>query len=441
MALLAFPFALANSGWVGLVVFGLLAAATRYTAELIAKCIDKCGGPLKCGSYADLGMHAFGVPGAALITACFFFELLGAACAGYVVVLADNLEELDSAHTVSFYCILGVLVVLPTTWLKNLSWLSYLSFIGMLSAAVLTVVVLYTGLTRDQAPGSLAHPAHTVVLRPRSIAYTFGIWMAGFAGHAVVPQIYCSMAKPASFPTMLNVAYAVVVPMYVVVAIAGYLMYGDSVHSEISVDLPGGPLTKLVLWMLVVNCVAKFALTLAPVGDVTEAILDAALACCSPSTAEGPKHDAGDVATPPRGGGIAAFSVESPRSTLATFSPSLYQPLAASPVSPQRPPREAASGVCPPWDEVKKWLRMVAVRGVLCGLILFIAVAVPNFDVLLSFCGSLLSFTVSIAFPPLAYAKLHKDSLTPTAWWFNTCLGVLGAVLAVGGTVASVLGV
>jgi hypothetical protein len=60
------------------------------------------------------------------------------------------------------------------------------------------------------------------------------------------------------------------------------------------------------------------------------------------------------------------------------------------------------------------WLRIGAIRAVLCGIDFAVAVLDQIFDRMLSLSvGSLLSFTVSIAFPPLAYVKLQKAPCCP----------------------------
>lgn len=66
----------------------------------------------------------------------------------------------------------------------------------------------------------------------------------------------------------------------------------------------------------------------------------------------------------------------------------------------------------------------------------------PNFDKIMAFSGSLLSITVSIVFPPLAYVKLAKisnASLSTLSEIGNLALGMLAFIVALSGTVAAVL--
>ncbi len=440
--MLAYPFALAKGGWASLAIFGSLAAATRLTASQIALCIDTCGGPKKCRTYADLGYAAFGLPGAALITGCFFMELIGAACAGYVVVFADNVHALNSHHAVAFYSCVAVLVILPTTWFRDLSYLSFVSFIGVVSACILTVVVLYSGISASHAPGSLHDVQQTEALRIENIPFTLGVWMAGFAGHAVVPQLYCSMAKPKQFGSVLNISYSVVMPLYLSVAVSAYLMYGEGVQPQVTLSLPEGIVTDLCLYMIILNCVCKFALTLAPVSEVVEGVIDQLrLRPRTPVDKTSPKSD------------LQHFEVSSPFTQITSpeFTPHADSevlgidgwetPLLKQNATPRStassPPHARRRPLCAKTAALE-WLRMVTIRAILCGVILSVAILVPDFDRLLSFCGSLLSFTVSIAFPPLAYNKLHSDT-GPLTRMANWALGLIGVILALVGTTASVL--
>jgi hypothetical protein len=81
---------------------------------------------------------------------------------------------------------------------------------------------------------------------------------AQFSGHAVVPSLYRDMAQPATFNSMIDVAYIFTFVVTMLFAALGYLMFGNDVSSEITRDLaktPGYPvaLNKLAVWMVAVS--------------------------------------------------------------------------------------------------------------------------------------------------------------------------------------------
>jgi vesicular inhibitory amino acid transporter len=133
-----------------------------------------------------------------------------------------------------------------------LSLLSSLSILGIVSTLFIVAVVLIDGLSKREAPGSLWEPAATVLLPTRlgELGVAFGLLMAGFSGHAVIPSLARDMADPSRFEEVINWAFvsgpsrslvlslnigqAVVTAIYMIIGTAGYAMFGRAVHDEVS---------------------------------------------------------------------------------------------------------------------------------------------------------------------------------------------------------------
>jgi vesicular inhibitory amino acid transporter len=126
----------------------------------------------------------------------------------------------------------------------------------IISTVLLLVVVYVDGASKPDAPGSLVRHAMTNVGPDwKRLPLSFGLVMSGvrrpfkciheakgsqFSGHAVMPQIardmrseFCAAgcqtaeratAGPRHFDTMINLAYIVAFAMYLMMAVAGYLM-------------------------------------------------------------------------------------------------------------------------------------------------------------------------------------------------------------------------
>lgn len=171
--------------------------------------------------------------------------------------------------------------LLPTTYLP-LRFLSLTSLLGIMSSAVLLAVLISDGAIKREAPGSLWNVMPTSVLpRWKRFPLSFGLLMSGvsldslgdrqrleqcadtchglqFSGHAVVPSLYRDMAHPEHFNSMIDAAYLIAFSVSIVFAVLGYLMFGNSVSSEVTRDLastPGFPvvLNKLAVWMVAVG--------------------------------------------------------------------------------------------------------------------------------------------------------------------------------------------
>jgi vesicular inhibitory amino acid transporter len=66
-----------------------------------------------------------------------------------------------------------------------------------------------------------------------NIPLSFGLMMAGFAGHAVFPAIYSDMENPKQYENMVDLTYVITVAVYITMAIAGYAMFGLETMQEV----------------------------------------------------------------------------------------------------------------------------------------------------------------------------------------------------------------
>ncbi|KAH9946778.1 transmembrane amino acid transporter protein-domain-containing protein [Amylocystis lapponica] len=261
IGMLSEPLAFAYAGWIGgailITFYGLL---TCYTAKLLARII--LSDPhLK--TYSDIGRKAFGRSSGPLISTLFCIDLFAVTVA-LVTLFADSLYASTS--------------LIPTV-LMPLSVLSYASIIGILSTFLIIAVILFDGFSKFDSPGSLWTPADTTVgVRDLGeLGVAFGLFMASFGGHAVIPSLVRDMDDPSQFDSMINCSFAVATAIYAIIGVAGYAMFGNSVSDEFSQDLmkysvyPG--LNKIALWGLVLSPLSKFALAARPLNLTLEIAL------------------------------------------------------------------------------------------------------------------------------------------------------------------------
>jgi len=140
--------------------------------------------------------------------------------------------------------------------------------------------MFFDGLSKTTAPGSLWDPAetHLAVASMGKLGVSFGLLMAGFSGHAVIPSLARDMLNPQEFDRMINWAFFISTVIYAIIAAVGYLMFGQSVSDEVSRDLLHTPgynpgLNHFALWLLVVSPVSKFALATRPLNIALETML------------------------------------------------------------------------------------------------------------------------------------------------------------------------
>ncbi|TFK57351.1 hypothetical protein OE88DRAFT_1651027 [Heliocybe sulcata] len=267
IGMLSEPLAFAYAGWIGgtflIIFYGYI---TCYTAKILAHII--LDDP-RLRSYADIGRKAFGPKSMPLTSAMFCLELFAVSVA-LVTLYADSLHSVLPTYSADTYKLLGLVVLVPTVFLP-LSLLSYTSIMGIVSTLFLVVAIFIDGFSRKHSPGSLWEPAETNlgIHSVGELGIAFGLFMAGFSGHAVIPSLARDMIDPSQFDTMIDWAFSAATLIYAVIGVAGYLMFGDSVHDEISQDLLlmkgyNPLLNKIALWMLVINPLSKFALATRP---------------------------------------------------------------------------------------------------------------------------------------------------------------------------------
>ncbi|KAJ6615354.1 transmembrane amino acid transporter protein-domain-containing protein [Mycena sp. CBHHK59/15] len=274
IGMLSEPLAFAYAGWgMGLVLIVFYGFISCYTAKILAGII--LSDP-RLRSYADIGRKAFGPRSTVVISILFCLELFAVSVI-LVTLYADSLHSLIPRYSSSTYKLWGILILIPTVFLP-LSLLSYTSILGIISTILVVIVILVDGVSKTESPGSLWSPAETSlgIDNWNHLGIAFGLFMAGFSGHAVIPSLARDMTDPSEFNKMINWAFIVATSIYTLIACAGYLMFGTlSAQSMDLLNTPGynTALNQAALWMLVLSPLSKFALTTQPLNTTIQILL------------------------------------------------------------------------------------------------------------------------------------------------------------------------
>eukprot|EP01025_Chloroclados_australasicus_P050364 TRINITY_DN5782_c0_g2_i2.p1 TRINITY_DN5782_c0_g2~~TRINITY_DN5782_c0_g2_i2.p1 ORF type:complete len:507 (-),score=28.15 TRINITY_DN5782_c0_g2_i2:372-1805(-) len=269
VGLLSISFGLSQSGWVGLPLLWLLAFVTNYTGKALVECHAEVSKSYQKGTkvgYEEIAEKSFGLTGRRIISNVMYIELLGT-CALLLILEGDNLAQLLGSTLGRFisqtnFVFLAALIVLPTLFMRDVSALSYLGFCGFTATVAVVSCVAYALFSGNYVAG-----AETVFANWAAVPLLFGIFAFVFAGHGVFPSIQGAMKQPNKFPKVLDVAYLIVTSLCTFIGVAGYYMYGKGVADVVIFNLPQGFLRKVCSCMILINPVAKFALTLEPVAQ------------------------------------------------------------------------------------------------------------------------------------------------------------------------------
>ncbi|KAJ7743316.1 transmembrane amino acid transporter protein-domain-containing protein [Mycena metata] len=276
IGMLSEPLAFAYAGWgTGLVLIIFYGYISCYTAKILAGIT--LSDP-RIRSYAGVGRKAFGPRSTVVISILSCLRLFTASSV-LVTLYADSLNTLIPRYSCNAYKIGGIFILIPTVFLP-FSLLSYTSILGIISTILVVVVILIDGVTKTESPGSLWAPAETSlgITNYHHMGIAFGLFMAGFAGHALIPSLVRDMIDPSKSSKMINCAFGTATCIYTLIACAGYLMFGNSVSAEISMDLLTTPgynptLNQAALWMLVLSPLSKFGLITQPLNTTLQILL------------------------------------------------------------------------------------------------------------------------------------------------------------------------
>ena len=373
---LSFPYALWAAGWGGLLIILLCAGLCCYTALLLGTIMR--ASPI-ISAYPDIGALIFGSWGLVFVGLAFVVELF-LVLVSFVLLLADSLHQLAQPYATHDTCFaIAVAILVPSAYIQSLGRLTALSCFGLFSALVLLLALGYEALAAPAAAPGGAARAHQVV-NWHTLPLGLGIVMLGFAGHSLFPSICAHMRDPAQYFRLSKTAFAVSTLYYLVVAAAGYALYGACTQSEITANLVAGPAPHAATRGHTTGPMAYVALLTVIVIPVSKFGLYCTLLCVA---IEGWFADAGASA------------------------------------------RRAAC-------------RMAGVRTALVAAVVTVAFAVPDFAGVVSFAGAGIGMLISTTFPLVCYLKFWWNGLSRAAVAGHIALVLFSLVLSVYGVLGSV---
>ncbi|PON58776.1 Amino acid transporter, transmembrane domain containing protein [Trema orientale] len=272
IGLLTVPYAISSGGWLSLVFFFMVAVMTFYTGILLKTCMD--ADPSVKG-YLDIAERAFGKRGRVIVMIIMNSELYLVAI-GLLILESENLQKLFPNFMVKIgaliiearqsFVLITALVILPSMLLTDLSILSYVSATGVFSCLIILGSIFCVG-----AFGGVGFHEKGTLLNVSGLPTAVSLYIVCFAGHPVIPSIYTSMRKRHQFSQVLLFSFVLTTITYLLTASESYLMYGESVESQITLNLPTKLISsKVAIYTTLLIPVTRYALMLTPVANAIE---------------------------------------------------------------------------------------------------------------------------------------------------------------------------
>ncbi|TYJ00385.1 hypothetical protein E1A91_A13G083700v1 [Gossypium mustelinum] len=247
VGILSIPYALAQGGWLSLLLLFLVAVLCWYTGLLLRRCMDTH--PL-IKTYPDI--------------------------VEFLILEGDNLDKLfpNTAFKVAglkirgkqAFVMLTSLIVLPTTWLKSLALLAYVSAGGVLASFILVICIFWVG-----AVDKVGFHENDSVLNWKGMPIAISMFAFCYCGHAVFPTLCSSMKDRSKFSKVLLVCFITSTINYGSMAVMGYLMFGEHLKSQVTLNLPIKKMsTKIAIYTTLINPLTKYAIITAPITTAIE---------------------------------------------------------------------------------------------------------------------------------------------------------------------------
>ncbi|PKA54993.1 Lysine histidine transporter-like 4 [Apostasia shenzhenica] len=260
VGMLSAPYAVKEGGWIGLSLLFIYAVLAFYTGVLLRHCLDSQPG---LETYPDIGQAAFGIPGRIVVSVVLYVELY-ACCVQQIILETDNLSSLfPNAHLYIgrvhldshlLFAVLITLIILPTTWLRDLRMFSYISAGGVIASILVAACLLWVGLVDH-----IGFKREGASLNLSGIPIAIGLYGFAYSGHAVFPNIYTSLKKRSDFPAVLFTSFAICTILFAGVAAMGFVLFGESTKSQFTLNMPQELLaSKIAVWTTVVNPITKY---------------------------------------------------------------------------------------------------------------------------------------------------------------------------------------
>ena len=185
--IISLPFALAEAGWLGVLLIAVTSVVCVQTANWLIACMYCQDEPLT--SYEAVGVAAMGRPGKVLVALFQNITLFGVCCI-FLIIAGGNLSALVPALSMHAWVLIVGCVLIPASWLKTVKEIKPLAYFGLFASLLVGLVIVAKGLqtaataTVDAAGRPIEHDW----LRWSGVSTCINIVVFSLGSHSVMPN-------------------------------------------------------------------------------------------------------------------------------------------------------------------------------------------------------------------------------------------------------------
>ncbi|XP_038583651.1 vesicular inhibitory amino acid transporter-like [Micropterus salmoides] len=382
---LGLPFALVQSGYVGLVLLVLSAWVCNHTGRILVTCLyeeDQSGGSVSKvrvrHSYQDivkvcckgLWPNCPGL-GGCMVNGAQIIELL-MTCTLYLVVSTNLLSDSLSGMAVprSVCSLASLMFLLPCLLLTDLRPVSTLSLLCSLAHILISLLVMLYCLSRSS---SWSWSSLSLSVDPEDFLVSVGVIIFSYTSQIFLPPLEGSMEDRGQFNAMLAWTHGAACIIKTLFSLLAVLTWGAETSEVITDNLPSD-LRPLVNLCLLAKALLSYPLPFYSAAEILQTCL------------------LGDAV-------ISSYS------------------------------KHGGQGVPRP---------ALMVRGALLMTSYLLALLVPRFSLLMGLTGSVTGAAMTLILPCLFHLRLQWSRLTVRERLIDVCILSLGVICSVSGVVCSV---
>ncbi|KAI9244853.1 transmembrane amino acid transporter protein-domain-containing protein [Phascolomyces articulosus] len=276
VGMLALSQSLSKGGWAAIALIIIAWWMVLYLSIIVNKCLylprNRKLHHTRLSSIPAIADDAFGKFGGWI---AYFFQtwiFLGASILHFVLAGA-NMNKLcentaGEIGVVPWTIIFCIVICIPFIFLKSMSDTGWTSISGALAILITTFICVVvagvdnnTGLPQRIASGQIAPITHqSFVLSgfPGALANI----AVSFGANMMFPSIEAAMRKPKQWPQVVTYALTTCACLYILIAVPGYYVYGDSVKNPVYYSLPDGIPLKICIVLVTLAVLAPIPIFL-----------------------------------------------------------------------------------------------------------------------------------------------------------------------------------
>ena len=276
--IISLPYALAEAGWLGVLLIALTAAVCVQTANWLIASMHSQDEPLT--TYEAVGIAAMGRPGKVIVALFQNITLFGVCCI-FLIIAGGNLSALVPALSMHAWVLVVGCVLVPFSWLKTVKEIKPLAYFGLFASLLVGLVIVGKGLETAASGSSVDAQGVAVAhdwLNWRGVSTCVNVVVFSLGSHSTIPNQVSEMHNVArDYKKFTLHAYALIGSVYTVVAACGYAGYGRHAADNVlnSIDGPDADrrthvLTNAARLLIAAHVLLAYPLPLNPVSLYAE---------------------------------------------------------------------------------------------------------------------------------------------------------------------------